>query len=61
MSAGKGSKLRKGASLKLYWQNYDDIFKKEKLSDEDITTYNAHKDSMSHSEFEKFKNKKYGK
>lgn len=27
--AGKGDKLRKGANLNLYWQNYDNIFKKE--------------------------------
>lgn len=41
MSAGKGDKLRKGANLKAYWDNYDKIFrnsekekKEEKPSDE---------------------------
>lgn len=28
--AGKGDKLRKGANLNLYWQNYDSIFNKGK-------------------------------
>ena len=26
MSAGKGDKLRKGANLEKYWQNYDTVF-----------------------------------
>jgi len=30
MSAGKGSKLRKGANLPSYWDNYDKIFSKTK-------------------------------
>ena len=33
--AGKGSKLRKGANLKKYWDNYDSIFRKyDKESEE---------------------------
>ena len=28
--AGKGDKIRKGADLKAYWENYDNIFKKDK-------------------------------
>ena len=28
--AGKGDKLRKGADLQKYWDNYDRIFKKDK-------------------------------
>ena len=30
MSAGKGDKLRKGANLNSYWENYDKIFRKRK-------------------------------
>lgn len=30
MSAGKGDKLRKGANLPSYWENYDKIFSKTK-------------------------------
>lgn len=30
MSAGKGDKLRAGANLKKYWDNYDVIFAKKK-------------------------------
>lgn len=30
MSAGKGDKLRKGANLEKYWENYDKIFCKRK-------------------------------
>lgn len=29
MSAGKGDKLRVGANLKKYWENYDEIFRKQ--------------------------------
>jgi hypothetical protein len=29
--AGKGDKLRKGANLKAYWENYDNIFKKKDM------------------------------
>ena len=29
MSAGKGDKLRAGADLKKYWDNYDGIFRKK--------------------------------
>lgn len=29
MSAGKGDKLRKGANLNAYWNNYDEIFRKK--------------------------------
>jgi hypothetical protein len=32
--AGKGDKIRKGADLKAYWDNYDNIFKKVKSSDQ---------------------------
>ena len=28
--AGKGDKLRPGANLNLYWENYDNIFRKNK-------------------------------
>jgi len=28
--AGKGDKLRSGANLNLYWENYDNIFRKKK-------------------------------
>lgn len=31
--AGKGDKIRKGADLKAYWENYDNIFKKDKPKD----------------------------
>lgn len=27
--AGKGDKLRKGADLKAYWNNYDNIFRRQ--------------------------------
>ena len=30
MSAGKGDKLRKGANLNSYWENYDQVFRKRK-------------------------------
>jgi hypothetical protein len=30
MSAGKGDKLRAGANLQSYWENYDNIFRKRK-------------------------------
>ncbi len=30
MSAGKGDKLRKGANLNSYWENYDRVFRKRK-------------------------------
>lgn len=29
--AGKGDKLRKGANMQAYWNNYDSIFKKSKV------------------------------
>ncbi len=28
--AGKGPEIRKGANLRAYWDNYDNIFRKEK-------------------------------
>jgi len=31
MSAGKGDKLRKGANLSLYRDNYDNIFRKKEV------------------------------
>lgn len=31
--AGKGDKIRKGADLQKYWDNYDLIFNKDKLKD----------------------------
>ena len=34
MSAGKGDKLRKGANLPSYWENYDKIFAKRKTMKE---------------------------
>lgn len=33
---GKGSKLRKGANLQAYWNNYDDIFKRKKIDESHI-------------------------
>lgn len=30
MSAGKGDKLRQGADLKKFWENYDRVFAKKK-------------------------------
>lgn len=51
---GKGDKLRTGANLQAYWDNYDRIFrKKEELSDEDINEMKDDADTMSHSEFVK--------
>lgn len=38
--AGKGDKLRKGADLQKYWNNYDRIFKKNKMKDENIDQTN---------------------
>jgi hypothetical protein len=38
--AGKGDKLRKGADLQKYWNNYDNIFKKDKAKDENIIQTN---------------------
>lgn len=38
--AGKGDKLRKGADLQKYWNNYDHIFKKDKIKDENIVQTN---------------------
>jgi hypothetical protein len=35
--AGKGDKLRKGADLKKYWDNYDRIFNKDKQKNENHT------------------------
>jgi hypothetical protein len=32
--AGKGDKIRQGANLKAYWDNYDNIFRREKKNDE---------------------------
>lgn len=29
--AGKGPQLRKGANLVAYWNNYDNIFRKEEI------------------------------
>ena len=31
--AGKGDKLRKGANLQEYWNNYDNIFRRPKIED----------------------------
>jgi hypothetical protein len=31
--AGKGPEIRKGANLRAYWDNYDNIFRKEKKID----------------------------
>jgi hypothetical protein len=31
--AGKGDKIRPGANLKAYWDNYDNIFRKEPEDD----------------------------
>lgn len=31
---GKGDKLRKGADLNAYWQNYDSIFRRPKAIDD---------------------------
>lgn len=36
---GKGSKIRKGANLKAYWDNYDNIFRKP-VSPEDKSEEN---------------------
>jgi len=37
--AGKGDKLRPGANLKKYWNNYDAIFRKDKAEDNaELTT-----------------------
>lgn len=49
MSAGKGPQIRKGADLNLYWQNYDQIFRKEE-SDES-------KETLSFSELKKIEQK----
>jgi hypothetical protein len=32
---GKGDKLRKGANLALYWENYDKIFRKKKFEEDE--------------------------
>lgn len=32
--AGKGDKLRQGADLKAYWENYNNIFRKVKPKNE---------------------------
>lgn len=34
MSAGKGSKLRQGANLSAFWDNYDRVFQKRKTVQE---------------------------
>ena len=39
--AGKGDKIRPGANLKAYWENYDNIFKKEKPKQQNETTQQA--------------------
>ena len=43
MSAGKGDKLRAGANLQSYWENYDNIFRKRKSSPlgEKLQKFNA--------------------
>lgn len=33
--AGKGPEIRKGADLKAYWENYDNIFRKDKPKQEE--------------------------
>jgi len=40
--AGKGPELRKGANLQAYWNNYDNIFRKDKeeKTNEDTDTKN---------------------
>ena len=60
MSAGKGDKLRKGANLKAYWDNYDAIFRKPKdgLTEEEEAEKRECQDSMSYSEFKKIEDKK---
>jgi hypothetical protein len=50
MSAGKGPQIRKGADLNLYWQNYDQIFRKEEEPDES-------KESLCFSELKKIETK----
>jgi len=40
MSAGKGDKLRKGADLKAYWSNYDEIFRKKTVEQSATTMHN---------------------
>lgn len=48
MSAGKGDKLRQGANLEKYWENYDRVFSKKKTVfqwqkhfRDDITSYDG--------------------
>ena len=54
--AGKGDKIRKGADLNAYWSNYDNIFrKKDDMSDEDREEMMNDRDTMSYSEWIKFK------
>lgn len=39
--AGKGDKIRLGANLKAYWDNYDNIFKKDKPKQQNETLQQA--------------------
>ena len=50
---GKGSKIRKGANLSAYWNNYDSIFRKkdEPVIEEDIT--DIEKPDIQYSEYMK--------
>ena len=52
---GKGDKLRQGANLNAYWNNYDNIFRKrKKINDEDIKDEEPLElPDCSHSEYEK--------
>ena len=45
--AGKGDKLRKGANLEAYWNNYDNIFRKCENQDSSKSTTNSEKKSES--------------
>jgi hypothetical protein len=58
---GKGSARRKGANDALYYQNYDNIFRKKKdesLSDDEIQQQKRDEDSLSFSELIKIQNRK---
>lgn len=55
---GKGSKPRQGANLELYWQNYDQIFKKKKINIDEIKEEIDKEPDISYSELQKILEKK---
>ena len=56
---GKGSKLRSGANLQKYWNNYNSIFRKPKnlLTELELEEKKNNMSEMSYSEFKKIESR----